>query len=131
MPPRNRWDTPEAVRFDRENPEPQESKDDYKHHRAQRYPGLAEDRLTEAGWTAREAYKRRQTQCDEARGHYTSAKNLEIATVQDKDSVQKMYYEAHSNNILPRGHRRLVRLAGNVGEAEFKSVRPTFNIQYK
>lgn len=114
----------EAARFDLENRIP-ENEALYRSRRAQRYPNLPEGQLPAEALESKEVYKQRQRENTSASHRYLNLEQQERQFVAQKDEVQRMYYKTYSDGIIPSGHRRLEPLAGELAEAEFRSVQST------
>ena len=111
----------EAARFDREYPLPRNSAL-YSSRRAAAYPDTPWNLLPEATKPSKDAYKERARENDRVRDRYFHAEAQEKRVVESQDEWQRQYYQAHSKGITPPGHRRLEPIAGELAEAELRSV---------
>lgn len=109
----------EADRFDRDNYLPVDEKL-YLSRRQKRYPDLDPKQLPLECRGFKDIYKNRQYANDDARRIYSDTLRSEKQIVTARPELERDYYDAHSQRILPSGHRRLEPLAAAIGETEWR-----------
>ena len=92
----------------------------YRRERERHYPNTKTNFLPKESDADKRMYKEMQDRNTTARDNYFGAEKDAKDYVEGRPELEKDYYKAYSDSVLPSAHRRLEPLAGQLGDAEYR-----------